>query len=412
MADNMKIVVLLGDGMADYPIGDLGGKTPLDYARTPNMDKLAGTGILGMVRTVPSGMSPGSDTANLAIFGYDPARYYTGRAPLEALNMNIQMGPNDVAFRCNTITVDDGILSDFSADHIESDFTRIVIAEAARSISIPGIEFYPGVSYRNIVMWRNYPHDGITGTTPPHDIQGQRTSAHLPDGPGSEVLRRITAESEKIISSSARIRDAKLRYRGNPTTLWLWGGGRRPAMETMKEKYGLQGYTISAVDLIHGIGRAAGLEPILVEGATGYIDTNYAGKTEALLRAVETTDFVYLHVESPDESGHEGNLAHKIKAIEDFDLKVVGPAIEGMRKYDNYCILLMPDHPTPLSLRTHTDEPVPFIAYRSRGWTDPSLEHCKRATFSEASARETGLYVSEGHRLIEYILKGWMDNKS
>lgn len=412
MADNMKIVVLLGDGMADYPVASLGERTPLDYAHTPNMDKLAGTGILGMVRTVPSGMSPGSDTANLAIFGYDPARYYTGRAPLEALNMNIRMGTNDVAFRCNTITVDDGILSDFSADHIESDFTRVLIEEAARKISIPGIEFYPGVSYRNIVIWRNYPHENITETTPPHDIQGRPAKEYLPAGPGSEVLRRITTESEDLIRSSEPVRQAKTRYRGNPTTLWLWGGGRRPAMETMKEKYGLQGCTISAVDLIHGIGRAAGLEPLPVPGATGYIDTDYTAKTEALLRAIGTTDFVYLHVESPDESGHEGNLEHKIRSIEDFDLKVVGPVIEGMRKYDNYCILLMPDHPTPLSLRTHTDEPVPFIAYRSRGWTDPALERCKRATYSEASARETGLYVPEGHRLIEYILKGWMDSKS
>nr|HPJ36660.1 cofactor-independent phosphoglycerate mutase [Spirochaetota bacterium] len=344
MENRKKYVILLGDGMADLPIDELGGKTVLEYAETPNMDFMASNGVCGMTRTVPEGMSPGSDTANLAIFGYDPEKYYTGRAPLEAVNMDIQLGERDVAFRCNIVNAAGGVMNDFTSDHIDSRLTEIVINELADKIRIPGIEFYPGVSYRNIVVWRDYPYSGITDTTPPHDIQTLKVEPHLPSGDGADLLKKIMSESSGIISSSEKIQRSKSEFKGNPESVWLWGGGRRPAMETLSDKFGLSGYTISAVDLIHGIGKAAGLKPLHVKGATGYLDTNYEGKAAALIEGLKKSDLVFLHVEAPDESGHEGDLEHKLRAIRDFDSKIVGPALSIIRDYSNFVILLMPDH--------------------------------------------------------------------
>ena len=399
-----KYVILLGDGMADLPIPELGGKTPLEHAHTPNMDRLAAEGILGLARTVPEGMQPGSDIANLSIMGYDPGSAFTGRAPLEALNMGIDIGPHDLAVRCNMVDIRDGIMHDFSAGHIDSAYSAVIMKELATNLPLPGIEYHPGVSYRNIVMWRNYPHDDLPEATPPHDIQGEEAKPFLPRGSGADMLNRIMAESSGIISSSAAVHEAGAKYKGSPTSVWLWGCGRRPSMEPLSKRFGLTGHTISAVDLIHGLGRAAGLTPIPVEGATGYLDTNYEGKASALLAALKKASFVFLHVESPDESGHEGNLEHKLRAIEDFDRRVVGPVMDGITAYRDYTVLTLPDHATPVSLRTHSAEPVPFTLVSSSGWRGTPYEEKRGLSFSEKSAAATGLFIAQGHRLIELML--------
>lgn len=398
-----KIVILLGDGMGDYPIDSLGGRTPLEAARTPNMDRVARMGILGLARSVPEGMQPGSDTANMAILGYDPSSCYTGRAPLEALNMGIELGPEDVAFRCNLVTLEGGILKDFSADHIDTDLTREVIAEIAAGMKSEHLQLYAGVSYRNILVWRNFPHVNLPETTPPHDIQDLEYERYLPRGEGSETLSGIMELSRRVIADSRKIAMLRERYRGNPTGAWLWGCGRRPKMPSLYERFGLKGRTISAVDLIHGLGRAVGLEPLHVEGATGYIDTNYGGKARSLVDALRTCNFVFLHVEAPDESGHEGNLAHKMKAIEDFDEKVVGPVLEGLSNYDDYSVMVITDHFTPVSVRTHTSEPVPFAMYHS-GMASGQGTGAHDRGFNEASAARTGIFADRGHELMDYLV--------
>ncbi|HOT44010.1 MAG TPA: cofactor-independent phosphoglycerate mutase [Spirochaetota bacterium] len=402
--NDAKYVILLGDGMADLPIEALGGRTPLEYAGTPNMDRLAAGGIMGVARTVPDGMQPGSDIANLSILGYDPRNFFSGRAPLEALNMGIDLGPKDLAIRCNMVDIRDGVMEDFSAGHIASEFSAVIMKELGANIDAANMEYHPGVSYRNIVVWRNYPHAALPETTPPHDIQGKPVKPHLPRGAGADVLNDIMVRSAGIIASSRAVGEARSSYKGTPTSVWLWGCGKKPAMTTLFDRFGLRGHTISAVDLVHGLGRAAGLTPIPVPGATGFIDTNYEGKAQALLRALPGVNFIFLHVESPDESGHEGNLEHKLRAIEDFDRKIVGPVMDGISSYDNYTVLMMPDHPTPISIRTHSADPVPFAIYSSGGWKGTPYEGKSGSFFNEKNAAATGLFVPEGHRLIELML--------
>lgn len=400
-----KYIVLLGDGMADLPLEELGGKTILEHCKTPNMDFMAENGVTGLTKTVPDGMSPGSDTANLSIFGYDPGVYFSGRAPLEAINLGIELGPDDTAFRCNIVNAHDGVMHDFTSDHIDSRLSEIIINELSKNLKHKDIEFYPGVSYRNIMVWRNYPYKDITAATPPHDIQDEKTGGYLPSGSGSEVIRDLMSLSKNIIAGSPAVKEGMKKYQGQPESIWLWGGGRRPAMNTLMERFGLHGHTISAVDLIHGIGKAAGLTPLFVEGVTGYIDTNYKGKADALLNSLSDSNFIFLHVESPDESGHEGSIEHKIKSIEDFDSLVVGPVLEGMKKFDDYTILLMPDHPTPIKIRTHTSDPVPFCIYSS----DQFIEEKKKysaTSFCEKDAAATGLLVEHAHNIIEIMIKG------
>ncbi len=399
-----KIIILVGDGMADYPIASLGGKTVLEAAQTPNMDTIAREGLLGLVRTVPEGMSPGSDTANLSIFGYNPKQYYTGRAPLEALNMGIELGARDVAFRLNIVTIEDGIMEDFSAHHIESKFGKEIMQAVAAGIAEKGIEFYAGVSYRNIMVWRDFPFAEITMTVPPHDIQGKAFAHYLPSGEGASRLIDIMERAGKIIFQMKNLADLKKTYGGNPTGIWLWGGGKKPQIQTLKERFGLFGYTISAVDLIHGIGRAAGLEPMRVDGATGYLDTNYEGKADAVLHAVSNANFVLCHVESPDESGHEGNLEHKLKAIEDFDARLVGRVLRGLEKFDDWSLLVLPDHPTPISLRTHSNEPVPFAIMKKVKGKCIGSRNAKGFSFDENSAAKTGVFIDHGYELIEHLL--------
>ncbi len=399
----MKIAVLLGDGMADVPLDDLGGRTPLEEAQTPAMDALAREGTLGLAVTVPPGLPAGSDVANLSVFGYDPRECYTGRAPLEAAAMGVALDPGDVAYRMNLVTLLPGFhevyMDDFSAGHISSEEARQIVGALAEGLAEDGHEFYPGVSYRHLMVWRGG-EEGAT-TTPPHDILGEPIHLHLPRGPGSEELLHLITGSQMILKDHPVNVSRKEAEQKEANSIWLWGQGRAPRIEAYRMRYGLSGAVVSAVDLLKGIARMAGLETPEVPGATGYIDTDYEGKVEAALAALRTLDFVYLHVEAPDEAAHAGNLEHKLRAIEDFDARVVGPVREGLEKGGGpYAILVLPDHPTPMPLRTHTSEPVPFALYRSAGGGGRR----GGSGYSEAQAGATGVLVPEAHRLMDHIL--------
>jgi 2,3-bisphosphoglycerate-independent phosphoglycerate mutase len=399
----MKYAILIGDGMADYPIEELGNRTPLAAARTPNMDFLATQGELGLARTIPEGMEPGSDVANLSIMGYDPAIYHTGRAPLEAASMGVSLGPQDVAFRCNLVTLrheadGDIFMEDYSAGHISSNEARELIVSINQTMGNGSRRFYPGVSYRHLLVWQGGEENWQT--FPPHDLTGQSVRSYLESESREKPLLELIKSSWPVLARHEV--NALRRDRGQnlATSIWLWGQGRAPKVPTLQELYGLTGAVISAVDLMRGIGIYAGLKPLLVPGATGYLDTNYAGKVEAALNALETMDFVYLHVEAPDEAGHTGELKNKLRAIEDFDYKVVGPIIQGLKTLGPHRILLMPDHRTPLSLKTHSPEPVPFALYDSR-----QVQSAKSRRFNEGAAENTGLLVEKANLLLARLVQ-------
>ncbi len=345
-----KYVVVLGDGMADEPIAELGGRTPMEVADTPNMDRIAREGACGLLRTIPPGFEAGSDIANLSILGYDPMRYYTGRGPLEAASMEVELGADDVAYRCNLVTVKDGVMSDFSAGHISSREGADLIASLAESL--PGLLLRPGVSYRNLLV---VPHGKGAVTVPPHDIVGQEIRPRLPTGGDAKTLATAMEVSRQVFSDHPVNRERMSRKLPPATQIWPWSGGKKPAITPFREKYGISGGVISAVDLLQGIARCAGLEVIRVPGATGYLDTDYQAKARAALEALQWLDFVYLHVEAPDEAGHLGSIREKVLAIERVD-GVVGTILDG---FDGV-IAVLPDHPTPVRIKTHSADPVPF----------------------------------------------------
>jgi 2,3-bisphosphoglycerate-independent phosphoglycerate mutase len=398
----MKYIVLLGDGMSDEAVNDLNGKTPLQAAKTPNMDAMARRGRIGLARTVPKGLPPGSDVANLSVFGYDPRTCYTGRSPLEAASMGVHLGPDDVAFRVNLVNLQPTkgtlVMNDYSAGHISTEEGRELIEAIQQQIGGDEFQFYPGVGYRHLMVWRNG-RSGMTAT-PPHDISGLSILDYLPKGDGADQLINLMNSSQMILNNHPQYRRRLEANKVPANSIWLWGHGKAPRMESFKEKFGLTGAVISAVDLINGIGIGAGLDVVRVKGATGYIDTNYEGKVQAALEALETHDYVYLHVEAPDEASHSGNLAHKLQAIEDFDARVVGPIMEGIRRFGSYRILCTPDHPTPIKLRTHTGEPVPFILYDGG-----ESENDTVTGYDEESAQAAGLVMEEGYRLMELLLE-------
>jgi 2,3-bisphosphoglycerate-independent phosphoglycerate mutase len=398
----MKYIVLLGDGMPDEKISELGDRTPLQAAVTPNMDRMARRGLAGLAQTVPQGLPPGSDVANLSVFGYDPYSCYTGRSPLEAASMGVELGPDDVAFRVNLVNlsqVDNSLcMRDYSSGHITTEEGRELISSLQEQFGNEEFHFYPGVSYRHLLVWRNGRE--TVKTTPPHDITGKCIDKFLPEGDGADCLNRLMNSSREFLANHP-VNVRRLEQNKVPTnSIWLWGQGKAPRMQTYQDKFGLTGAVISAVDLIRGIGVYAGLDIIKVPGATGYIDTNYQGKAEAALAALETRDFVYLHIEAPDEASHSGNLEDKIRAIEDFDKKIVGPILDGIQKFGAYRILCISDHPTPLRLMTHSSDAVPFVLYDGKSDQDSSLKG-----FDEDSARSSGVYVAEGHRLMEMMLE-------
>jgi 2,3-bisphosphoglycerate-independent phosphoglycerate mutase len=400
----MKYIILLGDGMADYPIEELGGRTPLQVARIPNMDRIAGEGTVGLVDTIPAGFKPGSDVANLSVLGYDPAICYSGRGPLEAANMGVPIGPGDVAFRCNLVTLDaqdDPVMVDYSAGHISSGEAARIITDMDKALGSPEFQFYPGISYRHLLVWRNG-RDGVE-TTPPHDITGKPTAAYGIRGDDADRLAGLMRRSQVFLKDHP-VNQARVAEGKNPaTSIWLWGQGRAPRMVRLTDRYKLRGGVISAVDLLNGIGVYAGLEVIRVEGATGYIDTNYVGKAQAALRALKEMDFMFVHVEAPDEMGHAGNLEGKIQAIEDFDEKVVGTVMKGLADFDNYRVLVLSDHPTPIAIRTHAADPSAFAVLASA--RDENLG--RGAAFTEAQAAAGGISVSPGHLLMDLFIRDW-----
>ncbi|MDW7712035.1 MAG: cofactor-independent phosphoglycerate mutase [Deferrisomatales bacterium] len=398
----MKIAILLGDGMADVPLEDLGGRTPLEEVPTPALDALAREGTLGLAATIPQGLPAGSDVANLSVFGYDPRECYTGRAPLEAAALGVGLGPADVAYRMNLVTLLVGggtvFLDDFSADHISTEEASEIVRTLGDRLGHDGFEFYAGVSYRHLLVWRG----GVAEarTTPPHDIQGRPIQEHLPQGPGAEALLHLLTGSQILLKDHPVNCARREKGRKEASSIWLWGQGRAPRMEPYRDRFGLEGAVISAVDLLKGIARVAGLEAPRVEGATGYLDTNYEGKVAAALEALRRSDFAYVHVEAPDEAAHAGRLADKLQAIENFDRRVVAPLRAGLEAQGApFALLALPDHATPIPLRTHTAEPVPFALFRSdRAGAVPG------AAFTEACAAATGVRVPDAHRLLPHIL--------
>ena len=355
----MKAVILLGDGMADEPLAELGGLTPLEYAQTPNMDRVAREGRTGLVATVPDGYEAGSDVANLSLLGYDPARFYTGRGPLEAANIGVELGEDDVAYRCNLVTVKDGAMTDVSAGHITSAEGAALLG--ALQPAIPSVRVEPGISYRNLLV---VPRAAGGRGTPPHDIVGQQIDPYLPTGPDRDILLACMAAAEEIFADHP-VNQARIAAGKPPATgIWPWSGGRRPTLPLFSDRFGVAGGMISAVDLLNGIARYAGLEVIAVPGATGYLDTDFQGKARAVLAALDRLDFVYCHVEAPDEAGHMGSIEEKVRAIEHVD-EMLGVLIDG---FDGV-IAVLPDHATPIRLRTHTREAVP-VAVRGLGTDD------------------------------------------
>lgn len=398
----MKILILLGDGMSDQPVAELDNRTPLQAANTPNMDMMARNGLMGLAHTVPEGLPPGSDVANLSVFGYDPRTCYTGRSPLEALSMGIALGAEDVAFRMNMVTLKPQggkiYMEDFSAGHIGSEESHQLVAALQEELGNERFQFYPGVGYRHLMVWRG--GKDAMKAVPPHDISGKSILEHLPVGDGADQLVWLMNAAQMVLHKHPVNAAREKRGELPANSVWLWGHGKMPKLVSYREKFGLSGAVISAVDLLKGIGVCAGLDVINVPGATGYIDTNYKGKAEAALKAFEDHDFVYVHVEAPDEASHNGSLDHKIQAIEDFDRLVVGTVLEQAGRFDDLRILCCPDHPTPVRLKTHTSDPVPFVIYRQA-----KPEGNGAAGYDEPQAKGTGLVVAEGHHLMEMLLR-------
>jgi 2,3-bisphosphoglycerate-independent phosphoglycerate mutase len=396
----MKYILLVPDGAADDPLPDLDGKTPLEAARTPYLDRLAKAGRVGSVLTVPEGMYPGSDVANMSLLGYEPARYYTGRGPLEAAALQVPLGPRDVAYRCSLVASDGTTLLDYAAGHIATEDARTLMALVQDKLGSRRFAFFPGVSYRHILRWT----DGElhVRTTPPHDIQGQTIAGHLPAGDGEAALRGLIFDSLDLLDGHPINRRRKGEGRPPANLLWPWGQGLATTLPDFFGARGRAGAMITAVDLLRGLARCANLRVIDVPGATGYIDTNYRGKALYGLDALDRgADFLFLHVEAPDESGHEGNLDHKIRSIEDIDREVVGTLLDGFaERKQPFRLLVTPDHATPIALRTHRPGPVPFLLYDSRRDENQTLPYDERAL------EETRLRVEEGHRLIELLFGG------
>jgi 2,3-bisphosphoglycerate-independent phosphoglycerate mutase len=399
----VKYIILQGDGMADYPLEVLGGKTPLEAARTPNMDWLAQRGVYGIAHVIPDGFPPGSDVGNMCIMGYDPAVYHTGRSPLEAASMGVALGPGDIAFRCNLVTLgasgDETFMEDFTSGHISTAEAGEIIRDLGRELGGAGIEFFPGVSYRHLMVWR----DGKERmeTTPPHDISDRRIAGYMPKGDGADRLLQLMNASQPLLTAHPINHKRQAAGLRRATSIWLWGQGRAPQLPPLTTRFGIRGGVISAVDIIHGLGVYAGLERIDVPGITGFLDTNYVGKGEYGVRSLERNDLVFIHVEGTDEAGHMGDVEKKIQALEDFDEKVVGTVLKGMAHRKDYRILLMPDHPTAIALKTHVSDPVPFVLFSADQPQDNG-----NVGYNEKDARETGIVAKKAYRLMDALIEG------
>ncbi len=398
----MKYLVMLCDGMADYPVDELGGKTPLEAAATPNMDKLAETASVGLVKTVADGLKPGSDVANLSVLGYNPDDCYTGRSPLEAGSIGIDMKDTDVSLRCNLVTLtdeqvyEDKTILDYCADDISTAEAEELVKYLAENLNSDEFCFYSGVSYRHCLIWNNGTLD-IGTMTPPHDITGKPIKEYVPAHPNAEKLYELMKKSYELLKDHP-VNIERIKKGLRPAnSIWLWGEGVRANLVDFKEKYGLKGSMISAVDLLKGIGKFSGMNVVNVDGATGYIDTNFEGKAAAAISEFENgQDFVYIHVEAPDECGHRHEIENKVKSIELIDKYVLEPVAEYLKRTgEAFRVLITPDHATPLSLKTHTNDPVPFMIY------DSSKDNNGVKSFNEKTASETGLFVEKGHTIMD-----------
>lgn len=398
----MKYVIVLGDGMADRPIEELGGLTPLEYAKTPEMDALAKAGEIGMVHTIPDGMSPGSDTANLSVLGYDPKVYYSGRSPLEALSIGVDMKPTDVSLRCNIVTLsedeenyEDRKILDHSSGEISTEEAAVLIEAVKKGLETELYKFYVGTSYRHLLIWDE---GQVVDLTPPHDVLGQTIGQYLPK---DAKLREMMKKSYEILVNHP-INAARKKKGLNPAnSCWFWGAGTRPALSSFEEKTGLKGAMVSAVDLLKGIAVGASMKNLTVEGANGGLNTNYEGKAQAAVDALtkEGCDFVYVHLEAPDEMGHQGSVKKKVQAIENLDARVIAPIKAGLAKAgEDFRMLVMPDHPTPICLRTHTGDSVPYLLYDS---TDIQNHDWK---YNEREAEKSGHSIARGCEMIDYLI--------
>lgn len=397
----MKYVIVLGDGMADEPIESLGGKTPLEYAKTPTMDDLASRSEVGLACTIPEGMKPGSDTANLAVLGYNPRQYYTGRSPLEALSIGVDMKADDIALRTNLITLsedeeayEDKIILDHSSDEISTEDAAILLNAVREELEDDIYKFYVGTSYRHLLIWAG---GSVVELTPPHDVLGQKAGAYLP---ADEKLRAMQKKSYEILSKHPINLERKAKGLNPANSCWFWGAGTRPALSSFEEKYHKKGAMISAVDLLKGIAVGTGMTNISVKGANGGLHTNYEGKAQAAVGALlkDGFDFVYIHVEAPDEMGHQGSTEKKIQAIEYLDERVIRIVREALdQSGEPYRLLVLPDHPTPIRVRTHTSDPIPYLLY------DSKKELRRIGAYNEREAKESGLVVEQGYKLIEKL---------
>ena len=397
----MKYVVILGDGMADEPIESLDGKTPLDYAKTPCMDSMACQGTMGMVKNVPEGMAPGSDVANLSVLGYDPRRCYSGRSPLEALSVGVSMEPEDVIFRCNLVTLteqepyQEKKILDHSSGEISTEDADILMDSIRQAFDSEDISFYTGTSYRHIMVWKQ---GKVVPLEPPHDHLGTVIGSWLPQ---EQRLKEMMEKSFPILDSHPLNQQRAGRGKNKANSLWFWGAGTKPSLQNFQEKTGLKGAMISAVDLLKGIAVGAGMEVYRVPGATGSIDTNYEGKAAAAAKALleDGCDFVYVHVEAPDEMGHQGLIPEKVRSIEDLDSRLIAPLKKALDDSgEEYRMLILPDHPTPIRLRTHTGDPVPYLLF------DSTRQEKKIAKFTEEEAAQTGNFQPEGFRLLDQLI--------
>jgi len=396
----VKYAVLVPDGMADKPLEQLAGKTPLEVAETPNMDYLVSRGMLAQVETIPPDLAPASDVANLSILGYDPKTYYTGRAPLEAAHLGIDLKEGEIAFRCNLVTVADDRMADYSAGHITSAEASVLIKALNAALGSQNIEFFAGVSYRHLLLLKSADVAGLAACacTPPHDILGQEIAGHLPRGKGADVLRDLMERSKPALAGH-EINKVRVDLGENPANMiWLWGQGLKPRIPSFKEKFHLTGAVISAVDLIKGMGRVMGLEVIDVPGATGYYDTNYEGKAAAGLKALDRLDFVFIHVEATDEAGHNGDLRMKITSIERFDKMIVGPFAEKVKKGADLRLMVLPDHATPVALRKHIADSVCVVM------AGPGISHNGFSVLTEAEGYKSPQHF-KGHELMEEFLR-------
>ncbi len=392
----MKYAIIIPDGAADDPIDELDGKTPLAAADIPNIDSVAAAGKLGQVCNVPKGMHPGSDVAIMSVLGYNPKKFYTGRAPLEAAAQGLEIGPDQWVFRCNLVTIIDGLMEDHSAGHISTEEAGAIVDELNRILSGPKIRFHRGVSYRHLMT---YTGEVEMKTTPPHDIIGRKASDYLPTGKGAELLRTLTDRSQEILAEH-EVNVVRRDLGENPaTSIWLWGQGQMPQLPSFADQYGIKGAAITAVDLVRGLAKLIGWDTIEVPGATGYIDTNFAGKSDAAVQALDEFDLVFVHVEAPDEAGHNADPHTKVKALEQIDRHIVAPVFQRLQQEgDDWRMLVMPDHPTPCSLRTHTAGSVPFAIAGKR------IEKVLELPFTEADAEQSDLRIDRGWELMEFFL--------